>query len=319
MMSILTKESIIVVCAADDGYAMPLAVVIRSVLENLRSDRFCTFFIIDGGISQKNKNNILRVSNSKQCKIQWLKPPDALLNNMKLSGHLKVATYYKILIPVLLPDNYCKVIYLDSDLIVQGDLGQLWDRNIGNNYLLAVPDSGIPYVSSFYGLENYKELGLASHYKYFNAGVLVFNLEKMRSQSTSMQVIQYLENNKEYIRWHDQDGLNAVLAGKWGELEPRWNQLPSLYNYSSWEDSPFSREEFTNGLKDPYIIHFASSNKPWNSTVYHPANNLFFHYLDKTPWAGWRLTIRRRLWRKIMRKSNRLIVSLHHLSNLSFN
>lgn len=301
-MTISTQETIVIVCAADDGYAMPLAVVIRSVLENLRSDRFCTFFIIDGGISKKNKEKILQVSHSKQCTIKWLQRPDAILDNMKVSGHIKVATYYKILIPVLLPEDYCKAIYLDSDLIVQGDLGKLWDIDIENNYLLAVPDSGIPYVSSHYGLKNYKELGISSHCKYFNAGVLVLNLEKMRTESISMQVIQYLEDYKEYIRWHDQDGLNAVLAGKWSELEPRWNQLPSLYRNSSWEDSPFSQEEFTNALKDPYIIHFASSHKPWNSTLYHPANDLFFYYVDMTPWIGWRLTIWRRIWIKIMQK-----------------
>ncbi len=301
-MTTSTKESIIVVCAADDGYAMPLAVVICSTLEHLRSECLCIFFIIDGGISNKNKNKLLKLSDSKQCTIKWLQPPDAILDSMKVSGHIKIATYYKILIPILLPENYGKAIYLDSDLIVLGDLGQLWDINIGNNYLLAVQDSGIPYVSSLHGLKNYKELGISLDCKYFNAGVLVLNLKKMRTENISMQIIQYLENNKEYIRWHDQDGLNAVLAGKWGELEPRWNQLPSIYNYSSWEDSSFSQEEFTNALKDPYIIHFASSGKPWNSTVYHPANNLFFHYVDMTPWVGWRWTIWKRIWRKILRK-----------------
>jgi lipopolysaccharide biosynthesis glycosyltransferase len=298
MVTPSSKESIIVVCGADDRYAMPLAVVIRSALENLSSNRHCTFFIIDGGISKKNKNRILKLTDSKECLINWLQPPDAMLNNVSLSGHITVAGYYKILIPLILPDSYSKAIYLDSDLIVKGDLAKLWDINIENNHLLAVPDIGIPYVSSFYGLKNYKELGIPSHQKYFNAGVFVLNLEKMRTENISMEVIQYLQDNKEHIRWHDQDGLNAVLAGKWAELELRWNQLPSIYN-SSWEDSPFSQQEWTNALKDPYIIHFASSNKPWNSTVYHPANDLFFHYVDKTSWAGWRFTILKRIWRKL--------------------
>lgn len=300
-MNTSTEESIVVVCAADDGYAMPLAVVIRSALENLRGDRIITFFIIDGGISKKNKQKILKVSNSKQCTIKWLQPPDAILDKLTISGHIKVAAYYRIFIPDILPNNYSKAIYLDSDLIVQEDLGKLWDINIGENYLLAVQDLGIPYVSSTYGLKNYQELGIPAHYKYFNSGVLVLNLEKMRVESISTQIIQYLEENKEHIRWWDQDGLNAVLAGKWGELEPRWNQVPSFYIYS-WKDSPFSQEVFTNALKDPYIIHFASSNKPWNSIVAHPANDLFFHYVDMTPWIGWRFTIWKHITRKVMRK-----------------
>lgn len=299
-----THEPIIVVCAADNRYAMPLAVVIRSALENLNCDRQIIFFVIDGGIKPKNKDKILRSLNSnhlKQCEIKWLQPSVDLLNNMKVSGHIKIAAYFRLLIPFLLSRNFVKAIYLDSDLIVQGDLSQLWDIDIGDNYLLAVQQLGIPYVSSLYGLANYKELEIPSDSKYFNSGVLVMNLEKWRTENISMRVIEYIEQNKDYVRWHDQDGLNAVLAGKWGELEPRWNQVPGFHN-SYWKDSPFPKEDFNNALHDPYIIHFASSHKPWNSTIKYPANDLFFQYVDMTAWSGWRLTFGRRIKNKILKK-----------------
>ncbi|MBR8839335.1 MAG: glycosyltransferase family 8 protein [Stigonema ocellatum SAG 48.90 = DSM 106950] len=300
----LDKEPIHVVCAADDRYSMPLAVTLRSVLENLDSERSINFFIIDGGIKQHNKKRILKSLGSKLYTIEWLQPSTELLSKMVVSGHVKIASYFRLLMSHILPFQLQKVIYLDSDLIVLKNLDLLWDVDIGEAYLLACQDLGIPYVSDPYGLANYKELGIPADSKYFNAGVLVINLEKWRSENIGMKVIQYLEQNKDYIRWHDQDGLNAVLAGTWGELDPRWNQVPSIYlKYSSWKDSPFLEDVYKKLSHDPFIIHFASSNKPWNSRVYHPANYLFFQYLDLTVWSGWRYTIWRRAWNKIVKQA----------------
>lgn len=295
------NEPIVAVCAADDRYAMPLAVVIRSTLENLNSDRQIIFFIIDGGIKRKNKNKILRSidGNSKQCQIKWVQPFDNALNNMYISGHITAAAYLRLLIPSLLPSHFRKAIYLDCDLVVQGDLGRLWDIDIADNYLLAVQGIGVSYVSSPNGLANYQELGIPAHYKYFNSGVMAINLEKWRTDKISTEIICYLQQNQEYLRWWDQDGLNAILAGKWGELEPRWNQTPGFHK-RSWQDSPFSEEDFNNARWNPYIVHFASAQKPWNSIKSRklPTNDLFFHYVDMTAWMGWRLNI----WRRIQFK-----------------
>ena len=304
-----THESIVVVCAADDAYAMSLAVVIRSAIENFKSDdRQIIFFVIDGGIKQKNKNKILQSINSnnlKQFDIKWLQPSVDLLDNMKISGHITITSYFRLLIPLLVPQHFTKAIYLDSDVIVQSNLGQLWDIDIGNNYLLAVQQLDIPYVSSSGGLAKYRELGIPSHYKYFNAGVLVINIEKWRTDNISARIVEYLQKNKNYVKWHDQDGLNAVLAGKWGELEPRWNKVSSFHKYS-WQDSPFSEEDFNNALHDSYIIHLADAGKPWNSPKLIPDNDLFFHYVDMTAWSGWRLTLWRRIRNKLIKKTKQL-------------
>jgi lipopolysaccharide biosynthesis glycosyltransferase len=312
-MTASSNNPLILVCAADDNYAMQIAITIRSVLENLGSDRKVVQYIIDGGIKEHNKRKILQAIDPERCHVNWLSNPDALiakvegLNNLHLgdssaAAHLTIATYYRILIPELLPHQYQKVIYLDCDLVINGDLGKLWDIEMGDNYLLAVQDQAAPYVSSAAGLMNYQALGIAADAKYFNAGVLVINLEKWRSERIDSQLLEYLKNYQDFIRWHDQDALNGVLAGKWGELDPRWNQMPQIYSYSSWQDSPFSETTYNNIVRDPYIIHFSSSSKPWNSREKHPYMHLFFKYLDLTPWSGWRFTIWRRLWRRLFRE-----------------
>lgn len=301
------ENSIVVVCAADDNYAMPLAVTIRSALENLKGNRKITLFIIDGGIKENNKRKIRKSLDLKRCDIHWISKPDNLLGNVRvLSGYsegnlaepdyINISTYYRLLIPELLPQEYAKAIYLDCDLVVTGDLEKLWEIDMGENYLLAVQDLFTPYVSSPMGLMNYRELGLAPDTKYLQAGILVLDLEKWRRDRISAKTVNYLLTCREFIRFgFDTDVLNAALAGQWGELDPKWNVVPQTYKVSG-KDISISEDVHRDLINNPYIIHFSTHAKPWNSKKHHPAKHLFFDYLDMTAWKGWRLT----LWRRAL-------------------
>lgn len=282
------QEPIIVICACDNKYTMPLSVVICSAFKNLHCDRSILFYIIDGGISKKNQQKLLSLATHKNQRIEFIKVSNKTFSNLKEVGHFSRVMYFRLLIPKLLPLEYSKVIYLDSDLIVQGNLGELWDIDIDDYYLLAVQSLGIPYVSSPYGLRNYHELGIPEKSKYFNSGVLVINLPKWREDNISQRVIEYIQSYQDILLWPDQDGLNAILANKWKELSPKWNQTPCFY---SKENLSFSEQDFHTALYEPSIIHFASVHKPWNSHFYHPANNLYYYHLDMTPWSGWRFNL----------------------------
>jgi lipopolysaccharide biosynthesis glycosyltransferase len=289
------SEPIAVVCAADNCYAIPLAVMLYSLVSHLQQQKNIVIFVIDGGISWWNKKKIIRsLHKFKQgLSLQWLNPKKSGLFSdlceLKVSHYITVTAYYRLLIPYLLPKALKKVIYLDSDLLIQEDLSQLWKIELGDNYLLAVQDMGAPYVSSPYGLSNYQELGIPADYKYFNSGVMAINLNKWKAENISIKIIEYLTKYPEYLRWWDQDGLNAILANKWGEIDPRWNQIPHIYSYKRWQESPFSEATYKAIISSPYIIHFATRSKPWNFKInYKPSEKLFFQYLDRTAWSGWR-------------------------------
>jgi lipopolysaccharide biosynthesis glycosyltransferase len=298
-----------VVCAADEGYVMPLAAMVVSLLERLSWDCKLQLFVIDGGITPQSREKLTQCIDPLRATIEWLKlSPETIqkVENLKTSGHISISAYYRILIPELLPKQIEKVIYLDCDLIFKGDLQTLWNQEIGDNYLLAVQDMGVGLVSSKDGLLNYRELGLPEQTKYFNSGVLVLNLTKWRATNLSWRTIDYISTQQEFIRFHDQDGLNAVIAGQWGEIHPMWNQTPDIYrNWRNWEESFLPEEIYNRARYSPQIIHFASSEKPWN-TALHPNRDLFYHYLDQTPWAGWRFT----WWQACLRRSHRVLRKL---------
>ena len=299
-----TTQYISVVCAADDNYAMPLAVMARSILANLAEDKKLLLFVIDGGIEEHNKQKIVNSLDPNRCDVKWLHPQtDELLKKVTISGHMSIVTYYRLLIPELISDEVEKVIYLDCDLIVNQDLNELWKLDLEEKYLFAVPEIRFPFIAQV--LPNFDELNIPSDSKYFNAGVLLINLQKWRTDQIGLKAIQYIEKNIEHIRFWDQDGLNAVVAEKWGELEPKWNQTPFIHDYSSWKDSPFEEEPFKNAVNNPCIIHFASKFKPWNTYQYRERDKKLFHkYLDMTAWAGMRFT----LWTAIYKKLTRIIL-----------
>ncbi|WP_016949056.1 glycosyltransferase family 8 protein [Anabaena sp. PCC 7108] len=299
-----TLQPIILVCAADNNYAMPLAVTVRSALANLKSKRQIALFILDGGINKTNKNKIIKSLQSDQVEISWIQIDDTQLNNLVLTRHLTTTSYYRLLITKFLPPEFDKAIYLDTDMVVKGNLEELWNIPLEDNYVLAVQDDVELYISMSDGLKNYKEVGISPDLKYFNSGLLVINLKQWRNENIGEKVLEYITQNREYVR-NDQDGLNAVLAGKWQEIHPRWNQMPRIYDYSSWKESPYAEDIYEELLHQPYIIHFTNSPKPWYAGLQteckHPKKDLFFQYLDMTSWSGWRDTVWRRLVRKLLK------------------
>ncbi|MFM6075956.1 MAG: glycosyltransferase family 8 protein, partial [Dolichospermum sp.] len=185
MLPTLKNKQIIVVCAADNNYAMQVAVTGKSALANLQGDRKILLFIIDGGITNHNKQKILKSLDSEKCQVKFLPQPDSLLGNnieeinkrlgpdgKTIAKYVSIAAFFRLLIPEILSNELEKAIYLDCDLVVRGNLEQLWQTDLGDNYVLAAQDSWIPYVSNPNGLLNYKELKISSDSKYFNTGVL---------------------------------------------------------------------------------------------------------------------------------------------------
>lgn len=303
------SDTVTVVCASDDNYAMPLSVTACSILKNLPSDQNLNLYVLDGGIQTKNLDKIRRSLDSSRCKLTFFNTKDRF-KEVPTTDHFTEAIFHRLLIPELLPTNLQKVIYLDCDLLVLTDISELWNIEIGDYHLLAVQDFLITTISK--GVVGYQDLQIPATNKYFNSGVLVFNLHKWREDNTSSKVIEYVTKPRNYKIFGDQEALNAVLWDKWGELYPKWNRQ---FKSSSLEDQVLinsleeiygeaSSEDIVN---NPHIIHFIQDTKPWQYYK-HPRKNLFYEYLDLTDWKGWRYTVWKVMWKKIIKtfaKQNR--------------
>jgi len=292
-------ERVVVACAADEEYAMPLAAMLASLSERIDPARAVSVYVLDGGLTAESRGRLAQSLQKDTVELCWVDVESSALESLPVWGRMSATTYTRLLLPVLLPPSIDRVIWLDCDLIVHADLAALWSCPLEGSQALAVQDMIVPYVSYPDGIAHYAALGLERQAGYFNAGVMLVNLERWRTDDVPTRVLDYLHTYREDIVYWDQEGLNAVLAGDWGALDPRWNQNAGVAGRSYYRPEHLDGETYRRVVEDPWIIHFSGNLKPWMlHDTSDPARALYFDYLDLTPWAGWRP--RRTLWSSIV-------------------
>ena len=245
--------------ACDDNYAQHAGVVIASVLCNANpTDELC-FYILDGGVSQENKEKIFSLSQIKQCEINFITVDENdFTDYKKVQTHyyITLPTFYRLKLPTLLP-NVDKIIYFDCDFVVCTSLSSLYSMDLENNIAIGVHDRNKKRVKK--------------NPTYINAGMILFDLNKMRENNIEKDFLEWTLKNIETIKLGDQEIINEVLKGKIKIAEDEWNVQSSNF---------INRSTYT---KNPKAIHILA--KPWIYATASIHKNEYFKYLQKTPWA----------------------------------
>lgn len=297
-------KEVVVVCACDDNYAMPLTVMLYSAAKNLDAGSRLSVYFIDGGLTESSWTAIKETLVDLPVDVYSVQPDYSLVEHLHTSHHVTPAAYLRLLTAEILPAHVEKAIYLDSDLLVCDDLTTLWQMPLEDHYCLASPDIACPfvdartgcrnfrranpYLATFEPIPNFRELGIDGSAEYFNSGVMVLNLDLWRKDQVAARMLQCLEDNREHIWCWDQYALNVVFHGRWGRLPVRWNQGAHALDYPNLDNSPVDREEFRTMLESPGIVHFTTEFKPWHFHWKHLRGDLFYRELDETAWKGWR-------------------------------
>lgn len=275
----IKSEIIDIVASCDDNYIQHLGVMLTSLLENTHHREKVRIWVIDGGISASNKNILSNFINDLyDINIFYIDADKKVYQTFKLSYHFTPSIFYRISIPDILPDSVEKVIYLDSDLIFQQDIDNLWSIDIGSNFLGAVESLGIN-IKHLVGVINQDSA-------YFNSGVLIINVDEWRKNNISQKLVSFIAQNQTRIIWPDQDALNVVLYQKWLKLPLKWN-LQSHFFGEARKGSKRSNE-VNEAIKKPAIIHYTGMDKPWNYVNNHPYKSQYYQYLILTPWRDYK-------------------------------
>jgi lipopolysaccharide biosynthesis glycosyltransferase len=303
------KQTLHVAAACDQSYAMPLAVTLASLSANLHRSWSVRAHVLHRELPLDVRRKIEQSVPQGTVEINLIEIGASHLESLRATlrsfDTVSLESYYRLLLPEVLPRDLDKVIYLDSDLVVVGDLSNLWNLDVTATSLLAAPElaPASSLVSSPAGIRLYRELGLSPDLKFFNSGVMLVNLQKWRQDRVALQAFVYLEAAIHYLRWHDQEALNAVLAGDWRELDLRWNITMHIFR----ADTNAARNQDL--FRQPYIVHFNSAIKPWQPDFSLGFRDLFFQYLDKTAWSGWRPDLpsgfRERLKKSLLRAAQK--------------
>ena len=272
------NEDISVCFSTDNNYVQHLSVAIVSMLHNTKTDKSINIYVLnDDSLTNKNKKSLESLTSfKKNTRIFFLSVNKSMFERFFLipKSHFTIATYYRYVIPSMLA-RLSKLIYLDCDLVVTGDIEDLWNEDVGENYIGAVPD--------IIGRENIIRLELKGK-KYFNAGVLLMNLARMRADNIQEKLIQCTLDKEDILLWQDQDVINMVMEDKIKVLDLAWN-FQFFYNGSKMDFLP---KDFEKARKNLKIIHYIGGAKPWNYYSNRPYAQEYFKYLKLTPWKNFR-------------------------------
>lgn len=286
-----TKDTPTIVFSIDKTYYLGLSVTLQSLIENSNANINYDIVILENGIEEDKKNKILsQVSKYPNISVRFWNMNDytcgIFSSILFVNRHLSVAAYYRLFIPYLFSD-FKKVVYLDSDLCILDDIYNLWSIDIKNSPIAARRSFLYAHyaVKQCYKFEAYKEEKLRLKYpqKYFNSGVLIFNIGKLNGKKILKKFINIMLRI-ENPEFHDQDVLNCLF-------NKNVFFLPMYWNYSNYTllNNCFLRflgkkgiMEVLRNRENVKIIHYQSEKKPWNYK-----KGIFFNefnrYAKKTP------------------------------------
>ncbi|AMK58470.1 glycosyltransferase [Bifidobacterium angulatum] len=288
-LDITDKPIVPVVFAADDNYVPQLTTTVYSAMKNADPHYFYDVTVLQRNIAWDKQERLrgffkqfpnmnLRFTNVDR----ELAGYDLSTNN----AHISVETYYRFLIQKVLP-FYDKVLYLDSDIIINGDIAKLYNIDLQGKMLGAIRD--IDFLANL-NVKHGKRMGYAqtvlkmkNPYDYFQAGVLVLNTKAMREHYTIEQWLTYA-SNPNFI-YNDQDVLNAHCEGNVLYLPWEWNVV---HDCGGRVGNLFTQapndiyDAYMKSRSNPQIIHYAGFQKPWTDPDCDFAS-IYWRYARETP------------------------------------
>lgn len=287
----MNNKEINVVFSSDDNYAQHMGVAMYSLLKNNQIFEKITFYIIDNNISKNNRKKILTmVSNFKNGSVKWIDFSDWKDKLILKMGKwtISISSYARLFIGSMLNKNIDRVLYLDCDMIVLSSLYDLWNMDMHGRVVGAVQDSVNDIVKESVNLTKNKE--------YFNAGMMLIDLNKWRELEIEKQCISFIQRKNGNVVHHDQGSLNGVISGNFKKLPLNYNLMTIHYIWDRkkiieyYEESSnfYKEEEIEKAKQNPCILHFTPSftSRPWTKECKHPLKNEYWEYLAETPWKG---------------------------------
>jgi glycosyltransferase involved in cell wall biosynthesis/lipopolysaccharide biosynthesis glycosyltransferase len=254
-----------VLISTDDRYASPGTVAVRSLLDTTHHPGPIRIFVLDWSLSAQVKDRMADAWRDPRVSIEWVVIDSASFADLpRLMPHVSLATYGRLMLGMVLPKDVHRVLYLDCDVLVRGDVAELFSPPIAG-VVRAVVNFGLPLIGMVSSRSPlFERLGIPRDAPYFNAGVLVIDLDAWRAERIDERCLDLARRYPTEIGLADQCILNAVLYGRVDWAAPRWNSWGRVRTFRTWNPTGYTAAELDAAIRDPGIIHFVMTPKPWD-------------------------------------------------------
>lgn len=244
----------------NDGYVPYACVTIKSIIEN-HKNKEVTIHLLSDFISDNMRKRLSEVVDNNYTTLLIHMVKDESLRGLKNSW--SIYAWYRIFLPQLLPDTIHRVLYLDADTIVTGDLNNLFTINMENKAIAGCLDP------ESFNIDTFERCGYDYSKKYICSGVLLMNLDYWREHNLTNNIIQWGSLNNDRIKFPDQDTINYLCRDTKIILPLQYGIIGCFFQQSQYYQQTFI-EELRNAIKSPKIVHYAGQT-PWKIEI---ANHL---------------------------------------------
>lgn len=269
--------------ACDDNYIMQTGISMISLLENNKSFDEIEFFLIDFGIKKESLERIDQIVEhyGRTWRVIPFETWSGDFHVQNLGRHI-ASVYAKIFFGRLAGID--KILYLDSDIIVEDSLEDLWKKDLSRYWI-----AGVETISS---IKRNQKMGLEAKDVCINDGMLLMNLEQWRKDAVEERCLSYIEEQRGEPFVLSEGTLNHVCNHHILRLHPRYNLMSGLVYYKSSEieqmtGRPFYSQKVMDDAKEnPCIIHYLCGcyMRPWNIDCKHPMKDIYRKYKELSPW-----------------------------------
>lgn len=268
----------LIALCTDEKYAIPCAACITSIFET-NATVSLEVAILANHLKAKTAAKFEQIAQKYNRTISIRDIHEGTFKNLTTSKRFPEANYYRLLLPDLFPQHNT-ILYLDCDTIVADSLTDLFETDINGYACACVEDQASDDI------RHHNRIGVKT--TYFNAGVMLINANYWRENHVGAQCIDFIQRNPAKCLYPDQDALNVVLSGTVKYLPYRWN-FQELMMCNDPRRLMLAKEKWADidrAKKNPVIIHYTSSIKPWHIGCKHPLVHKFWDTIKLTPWPN---------------------------------
>lgn len=265
--------------SSDNNYVPFMAVTISSLIKNASKDYIYDIIVLYTNINEEDLK-ILKSMETDNVNIIAMSMDERQKELTKGSttnlctDYYSLSIYFRIFIPLMFPE-YDRGIYLDSDMVVTGDISELFNFDLQGNPIGAVVDQSVQTVPVFI---DYINTGLGVDVKkYINSGVLVMDMKQLRELNFCNKFLSVLNKYRFETVAPDQDYINVLCYNKIQSIPDQWNAMSSELIY---------------GIKDPKIFHFNLFGKPWRYNNI-PFEEVFWNAAKESPYYDYIMNVKK--------------------------
>jgi lipopolysaccharide biosynthesis glycosyltransferase len=255
-----------VMIAVNEKYIPHAKVMLASLRHSMPEEHIDTY-LLHSGLSEHTINEFRTYLNKKHnINLVDIKLTSTPFDKCKIGMHFSIEITYRLMATEVLPNHMKRIIWLDSDIVINHSIEKLYYADMSTEYISACPGRGL--------IEKHNErLGLEKKHVYFNTGVVVMNLELMRKENLIERYVDIVNTYGDRLTFLDQDIMNIAFHGT--DIKYFDN---AVYNCQIGRDFYIETEQFDDFLENCCIMHFAASAKPWNNTYRNGLENYYWKY-----------------------------------------